>query len=137
MLSGLFLVLALLTGVVWLVRRFMGHRFPGGRRGNAIRVLATRALGPRQGLLLAEAGGLVWLLAQGPDGVRLIAEIRDEAALLRLNGQYGFRDTPFESQLRRQMDVEAETAGPRPDREPTPEERLAALRRRPTRDEPT
>jgi len=137
MLAGLLLVLALLAGVVWLVRRFAGHRFPRGRRGNAIRVLATRALGPRQGLLLAEAGGLVWLLAQGPDGVRLIAEIQDEAALRRLNEQYGFQDTPFESQLRKQLDLEEDAAGPTPDREPSPEERLAALRRRPKTGEPS
>jgi len=139
MLSGLLLVLALLAGVVWLIRRFTGHRFPGGRRGNAIRVLATRALGPRQGLLLAETGGLVWLLAQGPEGVRLIAEIRDEAALRRLNEQYGFRDTPFEAQLRRELDLEADESGPHPepDREPSPEERLAALRRRPGQGEPS
>jgi len=137
MLSGLLLVLALLAGAVWLGRRFLGHRFPGGRRGNTIRVLATRALGPRQGLLLAEAGGLVWLLAQGPDGVRLVAEIRDEAALQRLNEQFGFRDTPFEAQLRQQMDLEENAEGPRPDREPSPEERLAALRRRPKAGEPS
>ncbi len=139
--SGLLLVLALLAGAVYLARRFLGRGFSLDRKGSAIRILASRAVGPRQGLLLVEAGGLVWLLAQAADGVTLLAEIRDEAALERLNERYGFRDTPFEAELRRTMDLEGEGSlrGPTPDRvpdssgsspEPTAEERLAALRRR-------
>lgn len=141
LISGLLLVLAFLAGTVYLARRYLGRGFSLDRKGSAIRVLASRAVGPRQGLLLAEAGGLVWLLAQSPDGVSLLAEITDEGALARLNDRYGFRDTPFEAELRRTMDLEADETprGPAPDRvseplaslgEPTAEERLAALRRR-------
>jgi len=143
MLAGLLLVLALLAGLVWLVRRLSGGRLLlGGRRASPIHVLATRPVGPRQGLLLVEVGGAVWLLSQGPEGLRLVAEVRDEAALARLNQQYGFRETPFEATLRSRLDLEsgggpasAEPPGgsgpePRPG-QPSAEERLAALRRRP------
>ncbi len=140
--SGLLLVLALLAGLVWLARRLSGGRLlPGGRRASPIHVLATRPVGPRQGLLLVEVAGSVWLLSQGPEGLRLVAEVRDEAALARLNGQYGFRETPFESTLRTRLDLESGEAGgaaepaggaaPAEAGVPSPEERLAALRRRP------
>ncbi len=140
-LSGLFLVLALIGGAVWVVRMVLARRPGLGRASGGIRVLATRPLGPRQGLLLVEAGGLVWLLAQGPEGVRPIAEIRDADALKRLNERYGFLESPFEAELRKQVDLESEgSPPPEPTPEaggPTPEERLAALRRRPRPGDPT
>lgn len=144
LLSGLLLVLALLAGLVWALRKLSGGGLlAGGRRAGPIRVLSARAVGPRQGLVLVEVGGLVWLLSQGPEGLRLVAEIRDEAALERLNGQYGFRETPFETALRNRLDIEGAepgqggTSSPAGNRSPgegaapSPEERLAALRRRP------
>lgn len=135
MISGLLLILALVGAAAYAVRRFSGRRFPGDRRGGAIQVLATRSLGPRTGLLLVEVGGGIWLLNQAPEGVGLIAEIRDPGVLRRLNERYGFLEAPFEAELRRQMDAESEEAGSQagslPAREPSPEERLAALRRRP------
>ncbi len=141
-LSGLFLVLALIGGAVWVARMVLARRPGLGRASGGIRILATRPLGPRQGLLLVEAGGLVWLLAQGPEGVRPIAEIRDADALKRLNERYGFLESPFEAELRKQVDLESEgspvPAEPAPEAGgPTPEERLAALRRRPRPGDPT
>ncbi len=133
--SGLFLVLALIVGAGWAVRWLMGRRRPLGRVSPGIRILATRPLGARHGLVLVEAGGLVWLLAHGPDGVRPIAEIRDPEALRRLNDRYGFLESPFEARLREQMDVEE--SGEEPGPEPSAEERLAALRRRSRPGRPT
>ncbi len=129
--SGLLLILALIAGLVYLLRRFSLQRFPGGRRYNAIQVLASRPVGPRQGLLLVEVGGLLWLLAQGPEGVRLIAEISDADALRRLGERYGFREEPFEAELRRRLEERGDSGDLGAPAEPTSEERLAALRRRP------
>jgi flagellar biosynthetic protein FliO len=135
--AALFLVLALIGGAVWLIRRFMGPRFLTSRRAEGIRVLATRPLGSRHGLLLVEAGGLVWLLSQSPDGARLVAEISDPEALRRLDDRYDFLEAPFESELRRQLDESPGEAPANPTGageeapEPSSEERLAALRRRP------
>ncbi len=129
--SGLLIVLALIAGLVYLLRRFSLQRFPGGRRHNAIQVLASRPVGPRQGLLLVEVGGLLWLLAQGPEGVRLIAEISDPDALRRLGERYGFREEPFEAELRRRMEERADSGDRDASSEPSSEERLATLRRRP------
>ncbi len=136
--SGLLLVLALIAGGVFVARSVMGRRLALGRASPGIRILATRPLGARHGLVLVEVGGMVWLLAHGPDGVRPIAEIRDPEALKRLDERYGFLETPFESELRQKLDLESgggEEGGPEPEPAPepelSPEERLAALRRRP------
>ncbi|GAB4263575.1 MAG: hypothetical protein Kow0092_14620 [Deferrisomatales bacterium] len=132
MVSGLLLVLALLAALAFAARRLAGRRLFSDRRSRGIQILATRALGARHGLLLVEAGGLVWLLAQGPDGVSLISEIRDAEALRRLNDRFGFLESPFEAELARQLDLESAAGeGGQAPREPSPEERLAALRRPP------
>ncbi|MHB8766087.1 MAG: flagellar biosynthetic protein FliO, partial [Deferrisomatales bacterium] len=127
--SGLLLVLALLAGAVWAVRRFLLRGSVADRKGTAIRVLASRPLGPRQGLVLVEVGGLVWLLSQSPDGLSLVAEVRDPEALRRLGDRYGFLETPFEAELRQQLDLESAPApeGPAPPGPsgPSPDERRA------------
>lgn len=149
--SALLLVLAMVAGAVYLFRIFSGRRGFGPQKGRGIQILATKALGPRQALVLVEVGGLPLLLAQGEGGVHLLTEIRDAEAVRRLNDLYGFRQTPFEAELHRQLDLESEPspfdeaetgsdgpsgayqAEPRASAAggPSPEERLAALRRRP------
>ncbi|HSH71247.1 MAG TPA: flagellar biosynthetic protein FliO, partial [Deferrisomatales bacterium] len=134
-LSGLLLVLALIAGAVLLGRKLLGSRFPAARRPGGIRVLASRPVAPRQSLLLVEVEGLVWLVGQGPEGVQLIAPIEDERALERLDDRYEFRETPFQSELRRTFDREddgppASSDAAEAPAEPTREQRLAALRRR-------
>lgn len=150
--SALLLVLALVAGAVYLIKILSNRRYFGSQKGRGIQVLATRPLGPRQALVLVEVGGIPLLLAQGEAGVSLIAEIRDPEALRRLNDLYGLRETPFEAELNRRLDLEsgeggsgpegAAYSGPSPDHVPpppqpgpagrtlSPEERLAALRRR-------
>ena len=134
-LSGLLIVLALIAGAVLLGRKLLGSRFPTARRPGGIRVLASRPVAPRQSLLLVEVEGLVWLVGQGPEGVQLIAPIEDERTLERLDDRYEFRETPFQSELRRTFDREddgppSSSAPPETPAEPTREQRLAALRRR-------
>ena len=133
--SGLLIVLALIAGAVLLGRKLLGSRFPAARRPGGIRLLASRPVAPRQSLLLVEVEGLVWLVGQGPEGVQLIAPIEDERALERLDDRYEFRETPFQSELRRTFDQEDEgppgsSAASEAPAEPTREMRLAALRRR-------
>ena len=112
MLSGLLLVLAIIGAIVWAMRRFMGKKFPGLQGGQAIRVLASRPLGTRQSLLLAEVGGEVYLLSQSDGGISLLTKVESEAALERLDFLFSFKPTRFESELRRELNVEeAEPAG--------------------------
>ena len=134
-LSGLFIVLALIAATVFVVRKLLGSRFPVGRRPTGIRILASRPVAPRQSLLLVEVEGLVWLVGQGPEGMQLIAPIEDPRALEQLDDRYEFLETPFQSELRRNFELEGEGppssgAAPAVPAEPTREQRLAALRRR-------
>jgi flagellar biosynthetic protein FliO len=135
-LSGLLIVLALIAGAVVVVRKLLGSRFPAARRPGGIRVLASRPVAPRQSLLLVEVEGLVWLVGQGPEGLRAIDRIEEPRALERLDDRYEFLETPFQSELRRTFDLEGAPgeappeAGETASDEPTREQRLAALRRR-------
>lgn len=131
--GALLLVLALIAGVVYLLRLLGARKYPAGLKAKGIQVLATRPLGPRQALLLVDVGGMPLLLAQSEGMVNLLAEIRDPEAVRRLNDLYGFRETPFEAELRQRLDLESQEEKPEPagERVLSPEERLAALRRRP------
>lgn len=141
--GSLLVVLALVAGAVYLLKTLAGRRLMGGgAKGKGIQVLATRPLGPRQGLLLVEVGGLPLLLAQSEGMVNLITEIRDPEAVGRLNDLYGFRETPFEAELRTRLDLESGDdprgrsaapvvpSGHDLSAGPSPEDRLSALRRR-------
>lgn len=139
MFSGLFIVLGIMGGAVWLTRKFLWRRMPSDRRGRGIQVLASRSISARQGLLLVEVGGMVWLLAQGPDQISLVAEVKDPDALRRLNESYEFLDSPFEAELRGKLDLESSEIFPADassenmdggEANPTTEDRLAALRER-------
>lgn len=57
-LFGLLLVLALLGGIVWLLKRVSAFQAPGG---GVIRVLAGAAVGPRERIVLVEVGD-TWLV---------------------------------------------------------------------------
>lgn len=104
MISGLLLVLGLIAGVVWLLRRFMSGRFPALQGGNAIRLLATRPLAQRQALMLVEVGGEVYLLSQTDSEVRLLTKIDSASAIDRLDSLFTFKPSKFESELRRELD---------------------------------
>lgn len=142
MISGLLLVLGLIGGIVWLIRRFFAGRFPALQGANAIRVLASRPLAQRQALLLVEVGGEIYLLSQSESEVRLVSKIDSPNAIDRLDYLFTFKPTEFEGELRRELDVEsreeeaaAAAAAHAPAEEKAPEslsisERLARLRGR-------
>lgn len=143
MISGLLLVLGMIGGIVWLIRRFFAGRFPALQGANAIRVLASRPLAQRQALLLVEVGGEIYLISQSEGEVRLLSKIDSPNAVDRLDYLFSFKPTEFEGELRRELDVEsreeeaavASANGQPPAEEKVPEslsisERLARLRGR-------
>lgn len=106
MISGLLVVMGLIGAVVWAIRRFMGKNFPGMKGGSAIRLLASKPLGPRQAVLLIEVGGEVYLLGQTESEINLISKIESEGAIDRLDFLFTFKPTKFESELRRELNVD-------------------------------
>jgi flagellar biogenesis protein FliO len=78
----MFIVLALIVGVIYLVYWFLKK---GARRkvkeNDLIRVLGSKALTGNRALHLVEAAGGVYLIGSSDGGVELIAEIKDKESL--------------------------------------------------------
>lgn len=111
MVSGLLLVLAIIGAVVWAMRRFLGGKFPQLQGTGAIRVLSTRPVAQRQALMLVEVGGEIFLIGQTDSELRLISKIESPDAIDRLDYLFTFKATKFESELRRELDVESREGG--------------------------
>ena len=78
------LILAILVGGLWAVRRFA----PGAGRlagyGSGIKVLAQHPLGPKRTLLLVKVGDRVLLLGSSEHSINLISPIDDPEFLAGL-----------------------------------------------------
>ena len=66
---SLTLVLALLVGSLWLLRRL---RIGQGGQGSAVRVVASAAVGPRERVVVVELGDEWLVLGVGSGNVRLL-----------------------------------------------------------------
>ena len=78
MLFGLALVIALLFGCLWIIRRLSARR--GGAA--AIQVLGAAAVGPRERVVLVQLGEQVLVLGVAPGSVTKLHEMkRDELPL--------------------------------------------------------
>jgi flagellar protein FliO/FliZ len=73
--AGLALVLLLILGLAWLVRRF--GRFPGLAHG-AVRVIGGVSLGPREKAILLSVQGMRLLIGVAPGNIRTLYVIGEE-----------------------------------------------------------
>jgi len=73
--AGLVLVLLLILGLAWLVRRF--GRFPGLAHG-AVQVLGGVSLGPREKAILLSVQGMRLLVGVAPGNIRTLYVIGEE-----------------------------------------------------------
>ncbi|MFH1035766.1 MAG: flagellar biosynthetic protein FliO [Pseudomonadota bacterium] len=90
MLAALALVLAVLVGLYWLIRRFLPNQAPG-LGGGAMRVIGRLPLGPKRGLALVEVADRVLLLGLGEQNISLLTTIDDQETIRRLTaGRGGF-----------------------------------------------
>lgn len=90
MLAALALVLAVLVGLYWLLRRFLPGQAPGAS-GGALRLIGRLPLGPKKGLALVEVAGRVLVLGLAEQSVNLIATIDDPEQVRQLGaGRGGF-----------------------------------------------
>ena len=72
LLFGLLLVLALIPAAAWLLRR-AGLARPASTSG--LRVVAQLAIGPRDRLLIVEAGDRRWLLGLSASGIQRLGTL--------------------------------------------------------------
>lgn len=75
MLAGLFLVLAVMVGVYWLVRRFLPG--PAAAGTYRMRLLGRLGLGARKYLALVEVAGRVLVLGVTNDRINLLDTVDD------------------------------------------------------------
>lgn len=73
---GLVLVLGVLLGLAWLVKRFMGAPGLGGK--GQVRVIGGASLGPRERAVLVEVSGERLLLGVAPGQVRTLHVLAPE-----------------------------------------------------------
>ncbi|MCX7032001.1 MAG: flagellar biosynthetic protein FliO [Spirochaetes bacterium] len=84
MLLVLALVVGLIYGVFWLLRRGTRRRTP---ENEMIRVLGSRSLAGNRALHLVEVGRSVYLVGSAESGVNLVAEVKDQETLDSLRVQ--------------------------------------------------
>lgn len=91
MLAALALVLAVLVGLYWLIRRFLPGQAPGLAGGGGLRLIGRLPLGPKRGLALVEVAGRVLVLGLGEQNISLLASIDDPDQVAQLKaGRPGF-----------------------------------------------
>jgi flagellar biosynthetic protein FliO len=78
MLLVLALVVGLIYGVFWLLRRGGRMKSP---ESEMIRLLGSRSLGGNRALHLVEVGRTVYLVGSAENGVNLVAEVKDQETL--------------------------------------------------------
>ncbi len=75
--AGLALVLAVMLGLYWLLRR-LGPGITGGAvGGSTLRLVGRLGLGQRKYLALVAVADRVLVLGVGPDGIRLLTTLDD------------------------------------------------------------
>jgi len=76
--SGLLAVIAVILALAWVLRRLPTAT---GARPDAIEILAVRAVGTRDRLLLVRVGEEQLLIASGPAGLRTLHRLRRPIAV--------------------------------------------------------
>ncbi len=104
MLFALAIVLGLLMGTVYLLKRFLAPA-GGGDEGQAIRILAARSLGPKCSILVVDILGKVVALGVTAAQVSVLADLDDPAALARLPLRHGTPAPPLPDSLGKYRDL--------------------------------
>jgi flagellar protein FliO/FliZ len=84
MIVVLALVVGLIYGVFWLLRRGQRPRSP---ENEMIRVLGSRSLAGNRALHLVEVGRSIYLVGSAENGVSLVAELKDQETVDALRVQ--------------------------------------------------
>jgi flagellar biogenesis protein FliO len=102
MLSALALVLGLLVGSAFLLKKLMGRTVESGAAGAAITILATKYLGPKNAIVLVDIVGHVVAVGVSPQQITPLVELGGDEARekLRSLGRGGTRPATTESMMR-------------------------------------
>jgi flagellar biosynthetic protein FliO len=84
MIFALAVVLGLLLGAVYLLKRFLPNTAPGLVDNSVINVVSARYLGPKSSLMIVEILGKVVVIGVSSDKLSYITEISGQEALEKL-----------------------------------------------------
>ncbi|KPK96087.1 hypothetical protein AMJ80_02005 [bacterium SM23_31] len=74
----LLLIVVLILGAVYVLKRFVFNRREFSEHRRAIRVISSTYIGPKKSLMLVEAAGRLLLLSVTDTGMNLITELKKE-----------------------------------------------------------
>ncbi|MBN1613642.1 MAG: flagellar biosynthetic protein FliO [Deltaproteobacteria bacterium] len=113
MLAALTIVLGLMIGAMFVLKRFMNQAVPGMDDGQAIRILSTRYLGPKNSIMLVEVLGQLMVIGLSNQQMSLLATITDVRSAERMQSlQNPVKKTPaVMEQLARYKDALRAMAG--------------------------
>jgi len=117
MLAALTIVLGLMIGAMYILKRFLLQTNQGRDDGPAIRVLATRYLGPKNSIMLVDVLGQLVVIGLSNQQMSLLTAISDSRAAEGLRGQQvNLKKAPaVMEQLTKYKDLLRMISGPRKD----------------------
>jgi flagellar protein FliO/FliZ len=115
MLAALAIVLGLMIGAMYVLKRFLHQTVPGMDDGQTIRILSTRYLGPKNSIMLVDVLGQLMVIGLSNQQMSLLTTISDIRAIERLqNLQVSMKKTPVVmDHLTRYKDILRVMTGPR------------------------
>jgi flagellar biosynthetic protein FliO len=84
MLFALAVVLGLMIGTVYMLKKIMGRARPGADNGELIKILAVKSLGPRSSIMMIETLGKVIVVGVAGGQMNALADIDDPEALAQV-----------------------------------------------------
>ena len=117
MLVALAIVLGLMIGAMYILKKFLLQTPPGMDDGSTIQVLATRYLGPKNSIMLVNVLGQLIVIGLSNQQMSLLTTISDSRAAESLrNMQVNLKKTPaVMEQLTKYKDILRMKAGSRKD----------------------
>ncbi|HOK06401.1 MAG TPA: flagellar biosynthetic protein FliO [Syntrophales bacterium] len=94
MLFALALVLGIMVGAVYLLKRLTGQTGPGLGEGIGIDVVSARPMGPKGAVMILRVLDRVLVVGVTDQAINLLAEIADEKGLERLRRETVNSSTP-------------------------------------------
>jgi flagellar protein FliO/FliZ len=84
MVFALALVLGLMIGAMYLVKKILSSTTPAMDRGSLIRILSSRYLGPKNSILVVDVAGEILVLGVSNSQMTMLTTISDREALEKL-----------------------------------------------------
>jgi flagellar biosynthetic protein FliO len=84
MIFALAVILGLLLGAVYLLKRFLPNTAPGFADNSLIQVISARYIGPKSSVMIVEILGKVVVIGVSADNLSYITEITGEEAMEKL-----------------------------------------------------